>query len=83
MGECLLAGKQDRLASGDISDDRIADGGTPGWVVFNLYVGYQHNSYSINASFQNIFNETYRIHGSGIDGIGRSFWISLRVHLST
>ena len=83
MGECLLAGKQDRLASGDISDDRIADGGTPGWVLFNFYAGFQRNGFSINASMQNIFNETYRIHGSGIDGIGRSFWISLRVHLST
>ncbi len=83
MGEGLVAGKQVRLASGDISDDRIADGGTPGWVLFNLYAGYQQSSFSINASLQNIFNEAYRIHGSGIDGIGRSFWISLRLHLST
>jgi hemoglobin/transferrin/lactoferrin receptor protein len=83
VGEGLVAGKQVRLASGDISDDRIADGGTPGWVLFNLYAGYQQSSFSINASLQNIFDEAYRIHGSGIDGIGRSFWISLRLHLST
>lgn len=82
MGECLMAGEQVRLASGDISDDRIADGGTPGWVVFNLYGGYQIKCFSINASMQNIFDEAFRIHGSGIDGIGRSLWILLRVQLS-
>ena len=34
--EWLWAAKQDRLASGDLADHRIAPGGTPGWNVLNL-----------------------------------------------
>ena len=38
--EWLAAGKQDRLAQGDQDDNRIPDGGTPGWYIFNLNSGY-------------------------------------------
>lgn len=75
--EGVFAGKQDRLAQGDISDSRIAEGGTPGWFVSNIYGGYQWRQLDIQISIQNIFNEAYRIHGSGIDSIGRSLWLSL------
>ncbi len=78
--EGIFAGEQDRLAPGDISDSRIQDGGTPGWFVMNFYAGYRWRQIALQASLQNIFNEAYRVHGSGIDAIGRSFWISLNVH---
>lgn len=77
--EWLSAGKQDRLSGGDIKDTRIPDGGTPGYNVFNLRTGYSWKWIQITAGLNNIFNEDYRIHGSGINGYGRSLWIALQV----
>ena len=82
IAEGVFAASQERLSGGDIADERIAEGGTPGWNVFNLYAGYDHRYFTLNASLQNVFNEAYRIHGSGIDGIGRSFWISLKININ-
>ncbi|MGE0018847.1 MAG: TonB-dependent receptor plug domain-containing protein [Draconibacterium sp.] len=75
-GELLFAGNQDRLAEGDKSDNRIPEGGTPGWKVVNFFAGYQLAMVKMKAGFENIFNEDYRTHGSGINGVGRSAWIS-------
>ena len=80
-GEWVFAGAQTRLSPGDIADDRIQDGGTPGWNVLNFYVYYDIRFVKLSASFQNITNEAYRMHGSGIDGIGRSGWISVMFDL--
>lgn len=80
--EWIGASKQDRLSSGDKSDTRIAKGGTPGWTVVNTSARYSYRKCNINAGIQNIFDKAYRIHGSGVDGIGRSFWISLMIELS-
>ncbi len=82
MAEWVFASAQERLSSGDIADDRIADGGTPGWNIVNIYSGYQHSYFSVNASFQNLFNSAYRTHGSGINGVGRSFWISVKININ-
>lgn len=82
MAEWVFAAEQARLSSGDISDDRIAEGGTSGWNLVNIYGGYDHKYFSINASLQNLFDQAYRIHGSGVDGIGRSFWVSLMVNIN-
>lgn len=79
--EWQFAAKQDRLSSGDIDDSRIAEGGTPGWQVINLKANYQIKNFLIIAGLNNILNEDYRIHGSGIDGIGRAFWASLSFRL--
>lgn len=78
-GELLFAGKQDRLAAGDKSDNRIPEGGTPGWEVVNLFAGYNLNHFRIKAGFENIFNEDYRTHGSGINGVGRSAWLMVGI----
>lgn len=77
--EWLNAKKQDRLAQGDKDDNRIPSGGTPGWNVFNLYGGYYLKSILLNAGVQNIFNEDYRYHGSGINGVGRSAWVAVQL----
>ncbi|MBC6491434.1 TonB-dependent receptor plug domain-containing protein [Flavihumibacter stibioxidans] len=77
-GEWLYAGKQDRLAQGDKEDNRIPAGGTPGWKVLNLYAGLQFKSIRLNAGLQNILNEDYRTHGSGINGVGRSVWTNIQ-----
>ena len=76
--EFLFASKQDRLSGGDIDDHRIPEGGTPGWNILNFKAGYSWEKISVNAGLQNIFNQAYRIHGSGIDGVGRSLWITLQ-----
>jgi outer membrane receptor protein involved in Fe transport len=76
--EFLFAVKQDRLSNGDIDDHRIPEGGTPGWEVVNLKLGYSLERISVNAGLQNIFNAAYRVHGSGVDGYGRSWWMSLQ-----
>ncbi|OQX75942.1 MAG: hypothetical protein B6D64_10785 [Bacteroidetes bacterium 4484_276] len=77
--EFLSAGEQDRLSSGDQSDSRIHDGGTPGWHVLNLRAGYNWKWIEITAGLNNIFDEAYRMHGSGVDGYGRSFRLAVRV----
>jgi outer membrane receptor protein involved in Fe transport len=76
-GELLFAGTQDRLAGGDISDNRIPEGGTPGWEVVNLFAGYQLAFVKMKVGLENLLNEDYRTHGSGINGVGRSAWIML------
>jgi hemoglobin/transferrin/lactoferrin receptor protein len=75
--EIVYASKQSRLAQGDKDDNRIPAGGTPGWKVFNIYAGYQLDQFKLYAGLQNIFNEDYRTHGSGINGYGRSVIVSL------
>ena len=82
MADWVFSAEQDRLSGGDIADDRIADGGTPAWSSVNIYVGYIHKYFDLNASLQNLFDNAYRIHGSGIDGIGRSFWLSMNIKIN-
>jgi len=75
--ESLFAGKQNRLAQGDKDDNRIPYGGTPGWSLINLYGGHQWKSIKLQLELGNIFNVDYRMHGSGINGIGRNLSCSL------
>ncbi len=75
--EWLWAGKQDRLASGDRADHRIAPGGTPGWGVLNLRLAWDAGPLRLRAGVENLFDEAYRTHGSGIDGMGRAAWASV------
>lgn len=74
-----FAKRQDRLAQGDKDDNRIPSGGTPGWKVFNLCGDYGLKGWVVSAGLLNLFNEDYRTHGSGINGVGRSVWISLKL----
>lgn len=79
--EWLYATKQIRLAQGDKDDNRIPNGGTPGWNVMNIYAGYEWYQLRFNTGIQNIFNEDYRTHGSGINGVGRSVWVAVALDL--
>lgn len=74
--EFWYAGKQDRLAQADKDDNRINPNGTPGWKVFNFYLGLQSRLLQVRTGLQNLLNEAYRTHGSGVDGVGRSFWVA-------
>jgi len=75
--EWLAAGKQSRLAQGDVDDNRIPEGGTPAWNVFNLNAGYEWRFLSLRLSALNLFNKDYRMHGSGVNGYGRSVFATL------
>ncbi|MCS6856291.1 MAG: TonB-dependent receptor [Sandaracinaceae bacterium] len=67
------AASQDRLALSDHYDARIPLGGTPAFAVFDLRAGWKLEPHLfINLLFENIFDQTYRVHGSGINGPGRS-----------
>ena len=78
-GTLRAASAQTRLAPGDIADHRISPGGTPGWTVVNLTAGMRvGQSLLLSGGLANLFDEAYRIHGSGIDGPGRHAWLSAR-----
>jgi hemoglobin/transferrin/lactoferrin receptor protein len=71
------ATKQDRLAAGDKSDNRIPAGGTPVWNIFNVNAGYSMKHFRVDFTVENLFNTDYRYHGSGINGYGRYAMISI------
>ena len=67
-----MVDKQDRLAPRDISDtNRIPVGGTPGYVTLNFRYGHMiSDRQRLSVNFENVFDEQYRVHGSGSDGPG-------------
>jgi hemoglobin/transferrin/lactoferrin receptor protein len=75
--EWQAAAKQDRLAAGDKDDNRIPLGGTPAWNIFSVNTSYSMRSVKINLSMLNLFNQDYRFHGSGVNGYGRSAFLSV------
>lgn len=74
--EWVYAGAQTRLAQGDKDDNRIPIGGTPGWNILNFHNSIDFHSVVLRAGVANIFNQDYRMHGSGINGLGRNLYIS-------
>ncbi len=73
-----FAARQDRLSSGDVDDPRIPEGGTPSWNVMHLRASYYWNGFRLNAGLLNLFNKAYRTHGSGVEEMGRSAYVSLQ-----
>ncbi|MCG3174820.1 MAG: Vitamin B12 transporter BtuB [Myxococcota bacterium] len=71
--------RQDRLAISDTTDTRIPTGGTPGFLVFDSRLGYQHEVFDVSLGVENITNETYRYHGSGVDAPGTNVFMMLRL----
>lgn len=74
--EYIYASKQSRLAQGDKDDNRIPIGGTPGFGVMNIHVATDLWGIKMRSGIVNIFNADYRMHGSGINGMGRNLYIS-------
>lgn len=83
IAQWQFAAQQDRLSSGDADDPRIPDGGTPGWNVFNLRASYPLAGFRLNAGLLNLFDQAYRTHGSGVDEVGRSVYVSLQYSFLT
>jgi len=67
-----IVDEQDRLNDRDRSDtNRIPPGGTPGYATLNFRYGRMITPRQrISLNVENIFDEQYRVHGSGSDGPG-------------
>ena len=63
---------QDKLSARDAGDtQRIPPGGTPGYLVASVRTGVQvTENLELNAALENITDEDYRIHGSGVNQPG-------------
>lgn len=64
--------EQHRFAQGDKDHNRIPKAGTLGWMLWNLYGGYQAQSFIVKLSLHNMSNKDYRTPCSGINQMGRA-----------
>ena len=76
-----LAGDADRLSTRDAGDrQRIPKGGTPGYELLTLRTGWDFSPrLRFAAAVENLFDEAYRVHGSGITAAGRNLVLSAQV----
>jgi len=74
-----LADEADRLSTRDESDtQRIPPGGTPGYAVLSFRGGWRiNNNISLTAALENVTDEDYRIHGSGVNEPGINFVLGI------
>ena len=83
------ASKQDELHPQDETDPRIDPAGTGGWTVFDLDFGGPLGSWSgpgaasdnlsWSLGLHNLFDESYRVHGSGFDAAGFNVVLGVRI----
>ena len=71
--------EQDKLSSRDIADtQRIPPGGTPGYTTLNLRSEWRvRNGLVLSLALDNLTDEEYRVHGSGVNEPGRNLIASL------
>lgn len=75
-----FASDQDRLSSRDEDDPRIDPDGTDGWATLNVHLVWEPTDrYTFGLRLENLADEAYREHGSGIDAPGRNIggWFNL------
>lgn len=77
--EHVFALSQERLSAGDKSDNRMNPLGTAGWGILNLQTTYARKHWQLSLQLQNLGDVDYRMHGSGINGVGRSVWAQFLV----
>jgi len=78
FGVLRWARAQTRLDLGDLSDARIPQGGTPGYVVVDVRAGYRLRPYLLAAVvLENLGDVAYRNHGSSVNGPGRGLSLQL------
>ena len=74
-----FAGRQDRLSERDVGDSRIDPEGTDGWTTANVTAIWRPDEHwLLRVGAHNIFDERYRVHGSGLDAPGRNFSVDVR-----
>jgi outer membrane receptor protein involved in Fe transport len=72
---------QGRLAARDLEDSRIPPGGTPGYAVHSLVASAAiADPFTVTAGFENVTDELYRTHASGVDAPGRHVWVGVSVY---
>jgi hemoglobin/transferrin/lactoferrin receptor protein len=71
--------EQDKLSARDIADtQRIPPGGTPGYTTLNLRSEWRvRNGLVLSLALDNLTDEEYRVHGSGVNEPGRNLIASL------
>ena len=75
----VAADNQDRLSARDVDDVRIDPTGTAGWAMAGMRVRWSDVSgWQVDAGVDNVFDKQYRVHGSGIDALGRNVSLILR-----
>ena len=73
------AAEQDRLSARDVRDVRIDPDGTPGWVSIGARARWEGlDGWEMAAGVDNIFDQRYRVHGSGIDAPGTNLSLNVR-----
>jgi outer membrane receptor protein involved in Fe transport len=75
-----FASRQSRLSPRDVRDVRIDPEGTPGWGTVNVRAQWMpRNNLRLGAAVENLADKRYRVHGSGIDAVGRNLWVSAQL----
>lgn len=78
-GYLRAATAQNRLSARDIDDSRIPESGTPGWTTLNFRTTYElRPGLKLDFMFENILDETYKEHGSGVYSPGRNLVVGIR-----
>ncbi len=68
QGRVFGACREDRISAADqlADNQRIPTGGTPGYLITSLNAGWQAtDSLNLTCGVENLFDQDYRIHGSG------------------
>lgn len=75
---CTIAARADKLSTRDRSDtSRIPPDGTPGYTVYEIRTGWNcTDDLALSLAVENITDEDYRIHGSGLNEPGRNIVFS-------
>jgi outer membrane receptor protein involved in Fe transport len=76
--ETRFAGDQRRLSERDRDDSRIDPRGTPGWAILNLGSRLELDRVTLTISLNNVLDEAYNEHGSGIYSPGRNLVLVLK-----
>jgi len=80
-GSVLMSDRQDRLSASDARDtQRIPPGGTPGYTVTTVRGGWRvTDTFTLTTAVENVTDEAYRVHGSGVNEPGVNFIFGAQV----
>ena len=74
-----ISAAQDRLSARDVGDSRINPQGTPGWTSLGARGTWRPSeAWLLSLELSNVLDARYRVHGSGIDAVGRNLALSVR-----
>lgn len=76
-----VTGRADELSEADRNDpERIPPGGTPGYVLAGVHAGHALNAHvKLLAGIDNLFDDAYRVHGSGSNEAGLGARVGMEV----